>query len=66
MGDQEERKCTFDWASAIAAMMIPVVSIATLKTGLRLGRLAECFSAEEKIAHPGLSYIVFPIYIQQA
>lgn len=33
--------CTFDWASAIAAMMIPVVSIATLKTVLWLGRLAE-------------------------
>ena len=25
---------TFDWASAIAAMMMPVVSIATLKTTL--------------------------------
>ena len=31
-----KRSCTFDWASAIAAMMMPAVSIATLKTVLRL------------------------------
>lgn len=36
-----KRKCTFDWASAIAAMMMPVVSIATLKTALWLGQLAQ-------------------------
>ena len=29
-----KRRCTFDWASAIAAIMMPVVSIATLKTAL--------------------------------
>ena len=31
---RERERCTFDWASAIAAMMMPVVSIATLKTAL--------------------------------
>ena len=33
-GDSEGKRITFDRASAIAAMMMPVVSIATLKTAL--------------------------------